>query len=109
MEDAEQVLAMAGIDAGLATDGGIHLRQKRGRDLHEAHAAPHDAGRKACEIADHAAAKRDHRVIALDTGRKHHVADGREMIEALGLLAGRSVSDTASMPSVCRLSIKASR
>lgn len=65
VEDANEVLAVAGVDAGLAADGGIDLRQKRGRYLHETYAAADDTGRKTGEIADHAAAERDHRIIAL--------------------------------------------
>ncbi|MNV10647.1 hypothetical protein D3C71_1011830 [compost metagenome] len=80
---------MARVDAGLAANGTVDLRQKRGRDLHKAHAAAHDTGCKTGKVADHAAAERDHRVIALDTGRQHHVADGCQMIEAFGLLTGR--------------------
>ena len=66
MEDADQVLAVRRVDAGLAADGAIDLRQQRRRDLHEIHAAPHDAGGKAGEIADHAAAKRQHDIAALE-------------------------------------------
>ena len=73
MEDADQVLAVRGVDAGLAADGGIDLRQQRGRHLHEIHAAPHDAGGEAGEIADDAAAERDHHVAALQPRRQHAV------------------------------------
>src|SRR5690606_24728316 len=37
MEDADEILAMDGIDAGLAADGGVYLGQKRRGYLHEAH------------------------------------------------------------------------
>src|SRR4029079_11158806 len=40
MEGANEVLAMGRIDAGLAADGGIDLRQKSGRDLDEVDTAP---------------------------------------------------------------------
>ena len=66
MEGADEVLALGRVDAGLAADGGVDLRQQRGRDLHEAHAATHDAGGEAGEIADHAAAERDHEIAALE-------------------------------------------
>ncbi len=57
---------MARIDASLATDGGVDLRQKRGRQLHEADAALHERSGKARQIADDAAAKCYDRVLALD-------------------------------------------
>ncbi|MCY1507599.1 hypothetical protein D9M68_418800 [compost metagenome] len=88
MEDADQVLAVRGIDAGLAADGGIDLCQERGRDLDETRATAHDASGKAGKIADDAPAKRDHRIVALDPGAKHGFTDRDQLLEALGLLAG---------------------
>ena len=79
----------AAVDAGLAADRGIDLRQQRGRHLHEIHAAPHDAGGKAGEVADDAAAERDDRIAALEPGGKHAVDHLLQRCEALGLLAGR--------------------
>ena len=75
MERADQVLAVRRIDAGLAADRGIDLRQQRGRHLHEIDAAPHDRRGKAGEIADHAAAERDHEIVALDARRDQRLAD----------------------------------
>lgn len=89
MEDADEVLAVGGVDAGLAADRGIDLRQKRGGHLDEIHAAPDDAGGEAREVSDHAAAERDHRVAALQPRREHAVDDLLQGVEALGLLAGR--------------------
>ena len=66
MEGADQVLALRRVDAGLAADRGIDLRQQRGRHLHEAHAAAQDAGGKAGEIADDAAAQGDDEIAALE-------------------------------------------
>ena len=66
VECADQVLAVAGIDRGLAADGGIDLRQQRGRHLHVIEAAARDGGRKAGQIADHATAERHHQVATLD-------------------------------------------
>ena len=42
VEHADEVLAVARIDAGLAADRGIDLRQKACGQLHEIHAAPRD-------------------------------------------------------------------
>ena len=61
---------MRRVDAGLAADRGIDLRQERGRDLHEVHAAPRDRRGKAGEVADHAAAEREDDVAALELGRE---------------------------------------
>jgi hypothetical protein len=75
MERAEQVLALRRVDAGLAADRGIDLRQQRGRHLHEIDAAAQDRRRKAGEIADHAAAERNHQIVALDPGRDQRLGD----------------------------------
>ena len=80
---------MRGVDARLAADGGIDLRQQRGRHLHEIHAAPHDAGGEAGQIADDAAAERDHHVAAFEPRRQHPVDHVLQRRKALGLFAGR--------------------
>ena len=80
---------MLGVDAGLAADRGIDLRQERGRHLDEVHAAPHDACRETGEVADHAAAERNDRVAAFEPRGKHAVHDVLKCRETLGLLAGR--------------------
>ena len=87
MEGADQVLAVRRIDAGLAADRGIDLRQQGGRHLHEIDAAAQDRGREAGEIADHAAAERDDEIVALDLGRDQRLADLLETGIALGALA----------------------
>ena len=66
MEGADQVLALRGVDAGLAADRGVDLGEQRGRQLHHAHAAPQDAGGKAGQVADHAAAQRNDAIAPLD-------------------------------------------
>ncbi|MNX86132.1 hypothetical protein D3C86_1180010 [compost metagenome] len=89
VENADEVLAVAGVDARLAADGRIDLCQQRGRYLHEAHAATHDARCKTGEIADNAAAECDHRIVTLHSCRQNRIADGDQMLEALGLFASR--------------------
>jgi hypothetical protein len=90
VEDADEVLAVPRVDAGLAADGGIDLREQRGRYLHmKRRTAARDTGGKAGEIADDAAAERHDRVVALDAGGEHAVADADQVFEALRLLAGR--------------------
>ena len=63
---AHQVLALGGVDAGLAADGTVHLGQKRCRHLHEAHPAPQNRRRKPHQIANHAATQRHHHIAPLD-------------------------------------------
>ena len=75
MEGADQVLAVRGVDRGLAADRGIDLRQQRGRHLHVVDAAAHGRGGKAGQIADHAAAERDHQVAAFDARGDDRLAD----------------------------------
>ena len=78
MEGADEVLAVARIDAGLAADRGIDLGQERRRHLHEAHAAPHDRGGETGEIADDAAAERHDEIAALDARIEDRVANPRQ-------------------------------
>ena len=88
---AEQILALRRIDSGLAADRRIDLRQQRGRHLHEIDAAAQDRRGKAGEIADHAAAERDHQIVALDLGRDQRLGD---LLEAgIGLRALAFVDD----------------
>ena len=63
------------------------LRQQRGRHLHEIDAAAQDRRGKAREIADHAAAERDHQIVALDPRRDQRFADLLEPGIALRALA----------------------
>ena len=63
------------------------LRQQRGRHLHEIDAAAQDRGRKAGEIADHAAAERDDEIVALDLRGDQGLADLFEAGIGLGDLA----------------------
>ena len=89
MEGADEVLAVARVDAGLAADRGIDLREERGRHLHEAHAAAHDGGGEAREVADHAAAERDDEIAALDPRGEDRVADPLELAIGFRGLARR--------------------
>src|SRR6185437_1618495 len=74
MEGADQIFAVARIDAGLAAPRTIDLRQQASRYLHEIEAAP-DAGRGITgKIADHSATERDHQITALDAGRDDRLA-----------------------------------
>src|SRR5262249_60029720 len=87
MERADEVLALAGIDCGLAADRGVDLCKQRGGDLHIVEAAADNRGGKASEIADDAAAERYHDVGALDARGNQRFADSLEHREALRTLA----------------------
>ena len=89
MEGPDEVLAVTRVDAGLAADGRIHLREQRRRDLHEAHAPAHDGRREAGKVADDAPAQGDDEIAALDAGRQHGVADMRQALVAFRRLARR--------------------
>ena len=67
MERADEILALARIDAGLAADRRVDLRKQCRRHLHEIEAAPGGCSREACKIANHAAAKRYDEIVAFDT------------------------------------------
>ena len=81
VERADQVLAGRQVDRGLAADRRVDHRQQRGRHLDHVDPA-HPARRgEAGEVADHAAAKRDHRRVAgrAEAGeRVEHLAEARQ-------------------------------
>ena len=88
MEGADEVLAGRMVDRGLAADGGIHQRQQRGGNLHQADAALVGGGGKASHVANHAAAERDHRgaaVVALGDQRIEDGGAGFQGLEAFAV------------------------
>ena len=89
MEGADQILAVAGIDRGLAADRRIDLGEQRGRHLHVIETAAHHGGGEAREIADDAAAERDDEIATLDAGGDQCLADRLEHREALRAFARR--------------------
>src|SRR5258708_13872048 len=88
MEHADEVLAVARIDRGLAADRGIHLRQQRGRHLHIVEPAPHCRGREARKVANHAASQRHHKIASPDPGADQGLAYTFEAGKALRSLSG---------------------
>ncbi len=89
MEQADQILALRRVDAGLAADRAIHLRQQGRRRLHEIDAAQQNAGGETNEVADDAAAQRDQQGAALDAEREDAFAQVAQMSEVLRLFARR--------------------
>ena len=87
VESADQVLAVTGIDAGLAADRAVDLGQQGRRNLHEIDAAQRDRGGESGDVADHAAAQGHQCRAAFDAGIEDAVHQAFEMVEILGLLA----------------------
>ena len=83
VKGADQVLAARMVDAGLAADCRVHLRQQRGRHLHERDAALVAGRRKPGEIADHSAAEREQGAVAGEAVGDQHVDDARGAGERL--------------------------
>ncbi len=84
VEGADQILAVACVDAGLAADRGIDLGQQGGRNLHEGQAAQGGGGGKPGQVADHAAAEGDDGGAALDAKREQPVDDILVDLHAFG-------------------------
>ena len=80
---------MTGVDAGLAADRGIDLSQQSRRHLDEVDAAQQHGRREAGEVADHAAAQRHQRRLAVGTTIEQFVHQPAEAREVLAALAGR--------------------
>jgi len=92
VKSADQVLAGRMVDAGLAADRGIDLRQQRGRHLHHAHAAHEYRRGKAGDVAHDPAAQCHHDAAAVRAGlhqRVDHLGD------RLQILRGLAVADHA--------------
>jgi hypothetical protein len=98
MEGADEILAVARIDAGLAADRGIDLGEQGRRHLDEAHAPAHHGGRKAREIPHHAAAERHDEIPALDPGGQHRIADLFQARIGFGGLARRKRDQGGAQP-----------
>ena len=89
MEGADQVLAVARVDAGLAADRAVDLGEQGGRHLHVSDAAQQDRRAEPGEVADHAAAEGHDRGRALDPGLEQDIEQPLELRHALGGFARR--------------------
>ena len=83
------VLALRQVDAGLAAVGGVDLGHERRRHLHNAHAALVEGGAEARDVADDAAAERDHVVVVVHARGGQAAQQALDARERLVLLAGR--------------------
>ncbi len=90
MKRANEILAMARVDGRLSADGRIHLCQQRRGHLHIINATPNNRGGKSGEIADDAAAERNHEIAAFDARRDHVLADPLEHRIAFRPFPGRN-------------------
>ena len=76
------------VDADLAADRAVDLREQRRRHVDERDAAQVGRRREAGHVADHAAAEGDHRRRAVGAGADQRVVDagdGRELLEPLAV------------------------
>ena len=88
-ERADEVLARRKIDRRLSADGGIDLRQKCRRNLHEADPAQIRRSREARHVAGYAAAQRDDKPFSGNVPRGKGVQNLGVDREVFGLLAMR--------------------
>ena len=89
IKGTDEVLARAGVDRRLAADRRIDLREQGRRDLNDRAAALDDGSRKAGDVADDAAAKRDDHFAAFDFESQKLVTQAFELRPVLGALTGR--------------------
>ena len=93
MEGADQVLAVAGVDASLAADGAIDLGEQGGRYLHVVEPAQGDGGGEPGEVADDAASQRHQCRVAPHLPAEQIFGEPFQVGEILGLFAGRQGND----------------
>jgi hypothetical protein len=89
VEGADQVLAVAAVDPGLAAHRAVDLGQERGGDLDVVDAAEQGRGREPGEVAHHPAAQRHDREPPLRPVRQQVVEQGAQVAQALRGLARR--------------------
>ncbi len=86
-ERADHVLGARQVDADLAADRAVDLREERGGHLHEGQAAGERRGDEPGQIADHAAAYRDDRRLAVGPFLEHPLPQLDRHVDRLALLA----------------------
>ena len=84
---ADQVLAQRVVDAHLAADGAVHLRQQRRGHLHQRDAAQEAGGGEPRGVADDAAANGHERAAAVGAAADQRVVDPRHRRQRLVALA----------------------
>ena len=87
VEGADEVLARAGVDAGLAADGGVDHREQAGRQVHHPDAAQPGRGHEAAQVGRRAATQGDDGVGARELRLAEGLPAARRLRCGLGLLA----------------------
>jgi hypothetical protein len=85
----DHVLAHWMIDACLATDRRIHLREQRRRNLDKRHASHVAGGGESCHVTHHPAAKRVHDRLAIAAVLQQRIEDQVERFPILVRLSVR--------------------
>ena len=89
IERADQVLAERMVDADLAADGAVDLREQRRRHMHQRDAPQVGRRREARHVADHAAAEGDERGRAIGVRANERIVDADDRGQLLVTLAVR--------------------
>src|SRR4051794_1897782 len=87
MKRPNQVLALRVIDADLAADRAVDLREERGRDLHDGDAAEECGGGKTRGVAEHTSANGDDGARAIGAPADQRVIDAADCLQVLVTLA----------------------
>ena len=86
VKGADQVLAERVVDADLAADRAVHLREQRRRHVGEGDAAKEGGGREPGGVADDAAAHGHDRAAAVGPGADQRLVDARDRLKVLEAL-----------------------
>ncbi len=97
MDAAEEIFAFGKIDAGLATDGCVDLREKRGGERDVVNAALIDGGEKSGEVGDDASAEWDQHGIAMGAGAGELGGEALDGGEGFVAFAGRNEEDDGAL------------
>ena len=87
MECADEILAGGVVDRRLAADRGVDLCEQRGRQLRAGDSSLPRRRREAGDVADDAAAEREHGAVTVDARSSEPVVNPSERVERLGRLA----------------------
>src|SRR5881628_2576431 len=87
MKGADHVLSERVIDRGLAADRRIHLREQRGRDLNQGHAALIGGGGESRQVPDYPTPQGDDRSVTRASLLEQRIEDAVQGAPVLVLLA----------------------
>jgi hypothetical protein len=97
MDAAEEIFSFGKIDAGLATDGGVNLREECSGEGYVVHAALIDGGEKSGEVGDDASAECDQHGIAMGAGAGELGGEALDGCEGFVAFAGRNEEDDGTL------------